>query len=127
MPPRRGRCSGTIRSCVRRLSEQLNGTGKSVVKSRTDKKVVECGLLEIRQEKHEDRWSVSEDDDWRESIVRIVKIMHGKSYLLKVVRALHPSCGFAGCLHGGQQKSNQHADDGDDDEEFDKRESWVAS
>jgi hypothetical protein len=48
--------------------------------------------------------------------------MQGKRPLFKMVAALHPPTGFAGSLHGWQKQRNQHADDRNDDEEFDKGE-----
>jgi hypothetical protein len=45
--------------------------------------------------------------------------MQGKTDLFDVIDALHPSCGFPCGLHSRKQKSNQYADDGNDDEEFD--------
>jgi hypothetical protein len=39
-----------------------------------------------------------------------------------LVGTLHSSCGFAGNLNGGQEKGDEHADDGNDDEKFDESE-----
>ncbi len=47
--------------------------------------------------------------------------MDRKPDLLEVVGALHATGCFACLLNGRQQESYQNADDGDDDEEFDKR------
>lgn len=40
------------------------------------------------------------------------------SQLLEMVGARHPSCGFAGGLDGGKKKSDQDANNGDDDKKF---------
>jgi hypothetical protein len=58
-----------------------------------------------------------------QTISRVVIIMNGESDLLEMVGACHPPCGFASGLDGGQQQSDEHADNGDDDEEFDEGES----
>ena len=42
--------------------------------------------------------------------------------LLQVVRALDAGRGVADLLHGGQQETDQHRDDGDHHEQFDQRE-----
>ena len=60
--------------------------------------------------------------DGHESVVGVVKIVDGKTDLLQVVTTLHPPCGFACRLYGGKQQCDEHADDGDDDEQFDERE-----
>ena len=57
----------------------------------------------------------------------VVMVVACKGPLLHVVRALHSSCGFAGRLDGRQQKSDEHADDGNDNEEFNKSERLFAS
>jgi hypothetical protein len=46
--------------------------------------------------------------------------------VLHVAAARHLPCGFAGGLDCGQKKGDQHADDGNDDEKFDKREGKAA-
>src|SRR5690606_37952103 len=43
--------------------------------------------------------------------------------LLEVVSAGGSACRFTGLLDGGQQQCNEDGDDGDDDQEFDQRES----
>jgi hypothetical protein len=43
--------------------------------------------------------------------------------LFDVIAALHAAGGFARGLDGGQEESNEDADDGDHDEEFHERES----
>jgi hypothetical protein len=48
--------------------------------------------------------------------------MDSESKLLEFVDALGASCGFAGGLHCGQQKGDQHTDNRDDNEKFDKSE-----
>jgi hypothetical protein len=46
-------------------------------------------------------------------------------YLFKVVGALYLHCGFAGSLHGRQQKGDQHSDNRNDNEKFDKSKSVL--
>jgi hypothetical protein len=61
------------------------------------------------------------------SIVNIMKIMERESPLFKMVAALHTSCGFACCLNGGQKKGDQHSDNRNDNEKFDKSKSpWLS-
>jgi len=48
--------------------------------------------------------------------------VHSEHTLLEIVRALHPTRGFAGRLHRREKKTDQNTDDRDDDEEFDKSE-----
>src|SRR5690554_4074716 len=43
--------------------------------------------------------------------------------LFQVVRTTHPTRRFASGLHGGQQQTDENANDGDDDEKFDERKS----
>jgi hypothetical protein len=40
--------------------------------------------------------------------------------LLEVVEALRPSRRRPGGLHGGQEQGDQHANDGNDDKQFDQ-------
>jgi hypothetical protein len=56
------------------------------------------------------------------STAGIVIVVQRKSNLLEVVGTLHSSCGFTGGLHSGQEQSNENADNGDDDEEFNEGE-----
>jgi len=46
--------------------------------------------------------------------------------LLEVVAALRPPCGLAGTLHRWQQEGDEQADDGDDRQKFDQRETATA-
>ena len=46
-----------------------------------------------------------------------------EAHLAEVARALRPSAGLAGGLHGGQQEPHERRDDRDHDEELDERES----
>ena len=59
--------------------------------------------------------------------MNIVKAVQSEGPLFDVIGALHPSGGFASGLHGRQEKCDEHADDGNDDEEFDEGESAIAS
>ena len=43
-------------------------------------------------------------------------VVQRRSDLVKVVRALHACRGSADFLHGGQEQSNEDADDGNDDQ-----------
>jgi hypothetical protein len=58
----------------------------------------------------------------REVVVGVVVIVQGEADLVEVVAALHAGRGFANLLHRGQQKPDQDADDGDDDEQLDQGE-----
>jgi hypothetical protein len=53
--------------------------------------------------------------------------MQGQADLPQIVLARRAARGFASRLHGGKQQRDQDADDGNDHEEFDKRESTVGS
>ena len=46
--------------------------------------------------------------------------VHGDTQLLQVVGATHPVGRLAHLLHGWDKKSDEHGDDGDDNEQFDK-------
>ena len=48
--------------------------------------------------------------------------MKGQPNLLEMVLAFHSPGGFAGGLHSGQKRRDEHADDGDDDQQLNKRE-----
>src|SRR5207249_3772407 len=50
--------------------------------------------------------------------VRALVIVQGQADLVKVVGALGPSGGLPHFLHRRQQQGNQHADDGDDHQQF---------
>lgn len=52
-------------------------------------------------------------------------VQHGQAHLLEVVAALHTASSLASCLHRWQQKTNQNADDRNDNEKFDESESLV--
>jgi len=56
----------------------------------------------------------------------IVVIMKSQDDLLLLVRTSHSSGGFACRLDGRQQKSDEHSDNRNDDEKFDKGEGIVA-
>jgi hypothetical protein len=47
--------------------------------------------------------------------------------LMQVVTALAAPGRFAGCLHGGKQKGNQDSDDGDDNQQFNQRETGATA
>jgi hypothetical protein len=49
----------------------------------------------------------------------------GQAELLEIVRTLCPPRRFAGGLHGRQQESHQNTDDGNDNQQFDQRESSL--
>jgi hypothetical protein len=51
-----------------------------------------------------------------------VGIVEGKPELTHVVAALHPPSRLASALHGRKQQTDQHADDRNYDEQFDKSE-----
>jgi hypothetical protein len=52
-------------------------------------------------------------------------VVTGQTDLLQVVDALGAAGRLARRLHGGKQESDQNCDDGDDDQEFDQRESTA--
>src|SRR5262249_9591962 len=56
----------------------------------------------------------------------VVVIVEGKPYLPEVVLASNPIGTLADLLHGRQQKTHQDADDGDHDQQFNKRERRTA-
>ena len=49
-----------------------------------------------------------------------MKTVQGKRRLLQIIEALHPPRGFPCRLHGGQEQTDQHADDRNNDEKFDQ-------
>ena len=51
--------------------------------------------------------------------------MDAKSNLLEVVAAAHATGSLAGCLDRRQQQTYQHADDGDNNQQFDEGESTT--
>jgi len=55
-----------------------------------------------------------------------MKIMDGKPHLFEMIGALHPPCGFPGSLNRRQKQGNQHADNRNDDQQFDKCEGNIA-
>jgi len=62
----------------------------------------------------------------RENSKNVGVIVLGQSELFEVIGALHPPCGFPGCLNGGQQQGDQHADNGNDDKKFNERKSTLS-
>jgi hypothetical protein len=58
---------------------------------------------------------------WRKNSVGVVMLLHGQAELLEVVDAVGSPRRLTGRLHGRQQQSRQHADDGDDDQQFHER------
>ncbi len=50
--------------------------------------------------------------------MRVLARMTGHPQMAKIVGALAGQRGFADYLHRGNQQTDQHADDGEDDEEF---------
>jgi hypothetical protein len=50
-----------------------------------------------------------------------VKVLQREAELLEIVGARAQPCSLAGRLHGGQQKPDEGADDGNDCEKFDER------
>jgi hypothetical protein len=49
-----------------------------------------------------------------------MEVMDTQSHLLEIVAALHPAGGFTRRLDGRKQKGDEHADDGNNNEKFDK-------
>ena len=60
----------------------------------------------------------------RQNLVLLMVIHQGEANLFQVVAALGLASGFACQLDGGQNQSNQHCNDGDDDQQLDKCEAW---
>ena len=58
---------------------------------------------------------------WREKGVNIVIMMAGQRELLEVVAALHAAGRLADLLHRRQDQPDQHADDGDHDQQLHQR------
>ena len=56
----------------------------------------------------------------RKTLVRVMIILHGKSKVFQVVCALHSPRRLARRLHRRKKKTDQNANNGDHDEEFDK-------
>ena len=54
-----------------------------------------------------------------ELAVGVVVVLDRQSELLQVVRALHPTRGFAGRLNRREKEPDQDTDDGDNDQKFD--------
>ena len=65
--------------------------------------------------------AVPSDAGRRETAASVVEVVDREPHLLHIVRALHSARRFASRLNGGQEQTDQNPDDGDDDEEFDKR------
>src|SRR5579875_657223 len=59
--------------------------------------------------------------------IDIVVVMDGQTYLLEVVLALHPRCGFADLLYSRQEQSDQDGDDGDHHQQLNQREAEPVS
>jgi hypothetical protein len=47
--------------------------------------------------------------------------------LFEIVSTLHSPSGLAGSLYGRQQQCNQNSDDGNDDQQLDKRETRAGT
>jgi hypothetical protein len=54
----------------------------------------------------------------REHTLRRMIVVQGDADLMQIVFATGAARSLAGGLHGRQQKRDQNADDGDDDQEF---------
>ncbi len=49
-------------------------------------------------------------------------VVAGQGQLLHLVDAFRPAGGFASGLDGGEEQGDEHANDGDHDQQFDERE-----
>src|SRR5262249_4672847 len=58
----------------------------------------------------------------REETELVVVVVEGQPDLLEIVLALHACGRLAHFLHGGQEQSDQHADDGNNHQQLDQRE-----
>jgi hypothetical protein len=83
-------------------------------------------LFHVRSNQDKNVCAGSPDFQRRQTVPRTDEIVNAKTELLEIVGAGHAPCGFAGGLDCGQKKSDKHADDGNDDQEFDERESEAA-
>ena len=52
--------------------------------------------------------------------------VQGEGHLLETVATTKPASRFSGLLNGWQQHSNKHANDGDDNQQFDQRETAAS-
>jgi hypothetical protein len=57
--------------------------------------------------------------------VYIVVIVQRKTILFHIVDTLHPTRRLTGGLHSGQKQGDENADNGDNDEKFDERETEL--
>lgn len=64
---------------------------------------------------------------WRHVAKGVVVIVKRKPQLLEIICALHATCGFTRLLDRRQQQSNQHTNNRDDNEQFDKRKGFLSS
>jgi len=58
-------------------------------------------------------------------VVNVMEIVDGKGDLLQMVIACHTSCGFSRCLNRRQEKGDQHSDNRNDNEKFNKRKGCI--
>lgn len=56
---------------------------------------------------------------WRKRLPRVFKIVRGQAELPQIINALGSPRSFASCLDCGKEQGNQHADDGDDNQQLD--------
>ena len=54
-----------------------------------------------------------------------VVVEQAEGNLLEVVSARRPPSGFSSALHGRQEQANEHADDGDHNQQFDERKAGL--
>jgi hypothetical protein len=52
------------------------------------------------------------------NLERVLIRVHRQRPLFEIISALSTAGSFPSCLHGREQQRNEHADDGDDDEQF---------
>jgi hypothetical protein len=86
-----------------------------------DERVEERLLLDLRQD-HRAPERLASIESRREGRMRVVIVVHGDPEVFQVIAAGKAAGGFAGLLDGRQQQGEQHADQGDHDEELDQRE-----
>ena len=78
--------------------------------------------VKIEPRRGEGRSGGVPDDARRKAAMRSFVIVQRQTKLLKVVLAARAAGGFAGRLHGRQQQRDKNADDGDHNEQLNKRE-----
>jgi hypothetical protein len=81
-------------------------------------------LFEVGEQMHVPRtFAAAANVHRRQGIERVVMLVQRQAHLLQIVLALRPPRGFASRLHRRQEQGDQHADNGDHDQQLHQRES----